>query len=86
MISAAGSLAEGGHSIQTRFGDVRLRLPQDAAFNFDLQTRFGKISSDFPVTVQGTLDENHWVGVANGGGPKLTASTQNGNIAIEYNQ
>lgn len=85
-ITAAGALAEGEHTIQTRFGDVHVRLPQEAGFNFDLQTRFGKISSDFPVTVQGTLNENHWTGTANGGGPSLTASTQNGNIAIEYNQ
>lgn len=85
-IDVSGSLAEAQQTIQTQFGDVHLRLPQDAAFNFDLKTSFGKISSVFPVTIQGAPNETHWQGTVNGGGPNLKAVTENGNIVIEYNQ
>ncbi len=85
-IEASGSLADAQQTLQTEFGDVRLRLPEDAAFNFDLKTSFGKISSVFPVTIEGTPKETHWQGTVNGGGPNLKAVTENGNIVIEYNQ
>lgn len=83
-ISVQGALGQGDHVIRTRFGNIAVSLPEQSAFNFDLQTRFGKISSDFPITIQGSPNETHWQGTTNGGGPNLTASTQNGNIRLRY--
>jgi len=54
-----------------------------SAFDFDFQTDFGKIKSDFELTFKGVPDEDHWVGKVNEGGSKVTAATQNGNITIE---
>jgi DUF4097 and DUF4098 domain-containing protein YvlB len=81
-ITFAGSLAAGPHKISSDFGNITLTLPSETALNVDLQTDFGKISSDFEVTVSGTLDSNHWVGKFNGGGGELSVKTKNGNITI----
>jgi DUF4097 and DUF4098 domain-containing protein YvlB len=82
-VSFNGTLVDGEHTLQTDFGDINLTLPADIALNFDLKTDFGKIKSDLPVTISGDLDEKHWIGTINGGGLKLTVSTQNGNITIQ---
>lgn len=82
-ITYRGSLGEGPHVLDTDFGEIRLGLPAESAFNFDLETDFGKIQSDFEVTVSGELDSKHWTGQVNGGGPELKASTKNGDINLE---
>jgi DUF4097 and DUF4098 domain-containing protein YvlB len=82
-VSFNGTLIDGEHTFQSDFGDITLTLPADLALNFDLKTDFGKIKSDLPVTISGEIDEKHWIGTINGGGAKLTASTQNGNITIQ---
>lgn len=85
-VTFTGSLAEGDHTLKSNFGDIRLNLPSDSALTFDLKTDFGKIRSDFPVTISGELDEKRWKGDINGGGARLTASTQNGNITIQISK
>lgn len=77
-----GELGQGPHVARTEFGNVTLRLPGSAAFDFDLQTEFGEIDVDFPLTISGKPDEKHWQGQVNDGGPGLTASTNNGDITI----
>jgi DUF4097 and DUF4098 domain-containing protein YvlB len=81
----SGSLAGGPHSASSDFGNISLTLPAETALNVDLQTDFGKISSDFEITVSGALDDNHWIGKFNGGGGELTVKTNNGNITINSN-
>jgi DUF4097 and DUF4098 domain-containing protein YvlB len=61
-----------------------MAIPEDTALTFDLKTGFGDISTDFPITVSGDLDEDHWVGTVNGGGSQLTAETNSGSITLEY--
>jgi Toastrack DUF4097 len=78
-----GSLGNGPHQASSQFGEIRLQLPATAAFNFDLQTSFGAISSDFKVAPAGTPSSTHWVGAVNGGGPLVTAVTQNGDLKLE---
>lgn len=82
-IKFSGSLGEGPHMLKTDFGSIRLGLPQDSALALDLETNFGKIKSDFPLTIKGEPDESHWEGTINGGGDSLTAKTSNGNITLE---
>lgn len=81
-----GSLDEGDHTLNSNFGDIHLNLPADSALTFDLKTDFGKIWSDFPVTLSGELDEKRWKGNINGGGSRLTVSTQNGNIRLQISK
>jgi DUF4097 and DUF4098 domain-containing protein YvlB len=84
-VSFSGSLGAGPHSLDTDFGDVRLSLPPDTAANVDLSTSFGGIRSALPITLgpTGEVDESHWVGVLNGGGPQLTAETSSGSITLD---
>jgi DUF4097 and DUF4098 domain-containing protein YvlB len=81
-VTFSGSLAAGPHSITSDFGNVTLTLPGETGLDIDLQTSFGKISSDFEITVSGALENKHWVGKFNGGGEQLTVKTNNGNITI----
>jgi DUF4097 and DUF4098 domain-containing protein YvlB len=84
-ISFAGSLGKGPHTLHSDFGEIELAIPADSALNVDLQTDFGKIRSDIPVTITltGEVDEGHTVGTINGGGSPLNASTKSGNITVK---
>lgn len=82
-ITFAGSLGDGPHTLKTDFGSIKLMLPEETALDFDLSTDFGKIKSDFPITIQGEQEQNHWQGTINGGGESLTAETSSGDISIE---
>lgn len=82
-ISYRGSLGSGPHRLSTKFGDVRLTLPEDSAFDFDLQTDFGTIRSGFQISITGQPDDKHWKGQVSGGGPSLSVTTRNGDISID---
>jgi DUF4097 and DUF4098 domain-containing protein YvlB len=82
-IDFAGSLSEGPHSVHSDFGGITLTLPADSAFNVELSTDFGQISSNIPVTVTGDIDEQHQVGTINGGGGELKVETKSGNVNIQ---
>ncbi len=84
-IEFEGSLGEGPHTIHSDFGEITLSLPTDSAVNVDLQTEFGNIRSDIPVTVvlSGEVEKSHQVGTMNGGGPELKVSTKSGSITIQ---
>jgi DUF4097 and DUF4098 domain-containing protein YvlB len=79
----SGSLGNGPHSATSDFGNIKLSLPAASALNAELKTDFGKITSDFSISVNGDIDDNHWVGNINGGGAVLTAKTNNGNITLQ---
>jgi DUF4097 and DUF4098 domain-containing protein YvlB len=83
-ISFAGSLGEGPHTVHSDFGEIEMTIPADSALDVDLQTDFGRISSDIPITItlNGEVDEGHHEGTINDGGSQLTASTKSGNITI----
>lgn len=78
-----GSFGAGPHRLETNFGNVQIELPQDSAFDVDLQTTFGSIESEFEIIRSSSSDEKHWIGSVNGGGPEIAASTQNGSISLE---
>ena len=80
-----GSLGDGPHTVHTDFGEINLTFPANSALDVDLQTDFGSIESDIPITVilSGDGEKNHQTGKMNEGGAKLTVSTQSGNISIQ---
>lgn len=82
-ITFEGSLGDGENRLETRFGSVTLRLPQESTFSFDLRTSFGKITSDFELTVSGSPSEKQLQGTVGEGGPFIYVSTENGNITLE---
>ncbi len=83
-----GSLGKGPHLVKSDFGGIDFALPADTKLNVDLTTDFGAISSDIPLTVtlDGSTDKNHQIGIMNGGGDQLTIKTGNGNISIQASQ
>jgi DUF4097 and DUF4098 domain-containing protein YvlB len=82
-VDFAGSLGDGPHIIKTDFGPIRLQLPKTSALTVDLETDFGRVKSDLPISLTGDQDNGHWVGDINGGGVKLEAKTNSGEITIE---
>ena len=82
----AGPLSsEMPHSITSRFGKIEMRIPKESALNIELKTEYGEITTDFPVTVEGTINNRRIEGQINGGGSLLTIDTESGDISLEYN-
>jgi DUF4097 and DUF4098 domain-containing protein YvlB len=63
-------------------GDVKVRLPDNAALTLDAHTLGGFVKTDLPVQVQGKLSAGNLKGTVNGGGPLLKLETSGGNIEI----
>jgi len=82
-VSFSGTLGNGPHSLKSNFGSIEITLPADTALDVEMETDFGKITSDFSITVNGVIDSKHWKGVINGGGASLTAKTNNGNVTLQ---
>jgi DUF4097 and DUF4098 domain-containing protein YvlB len=82
-IEFSGPLGMGPHSLVTDFGDISVYLPKDTAITFDLETDFGKLKSEFPITLEGDGSQDHWRGTINDGGAELTANTNSGDISFE---
>jgi len=82
-VSFSGSLGAGPHTLKSDFGNIQVTLPAESALSVDLQTGFGKITSDFSVVVKGAISTTHSVGSINGGGATLTINTNNGNITLQ---
>jgi DUF4097 and DUF4098 domain-containing protein YvlB len=68
--------------IHTSDGRVEVRLPQDFAAEIYAHTGDGRISLDFPVTVNGSPEHNRVRGKLNGGGPLFEIGTGDGRISI----
>ena len=69
-------------TLQTTFSPMKITLPSDGAYDLEARTSFGKIRSDFPVTVTGVTGENSLVGALGKGGCQLRLTNQNGSIDI----
>lgn len=68
--------------IEASSGDVRAVLPRDADFQLDLDASSGRITVDFPVTVEGRMNDDEVEGRVGAGGPMLEIDTASGDIAI----
>lgn len=81
-VEYSGSLGPGPHILDTEFGNIYLTIPDETSLSVDLETEFGKVKSDFDITLSGEFSEKRLSGTINGGGASLTASTNSGNITI----
>lgn len=67
----------------TKFGDVDIALPAGAGAEVTLATRFGRITAPFPVGDRAGPDGGAPVtGRIGGGGPRLTAGTDSGDVRL----
>jgi DUF4097 and DUF4098 domain-containing protein YvlB len=69
--------------LHTGSGSISLRLPPDAAFNFEGRSSSGGISIDHPVTVQGRVERRRIQGQVRGGGPLVRVETGSGSVEVE---
>ena len=73
----------GDWEINTGSGGIRIRLPESSKFTLLARTSSGSVSTDFPLTIQGTVNRHELSGAVNGGGPRLDLHTGSGSIHIE---
>jgi hypothetical protein len=64
---------------------VRVRVPDNASYAVAAKTSFGKIHSDFPMTISGDVSADSLNGNIGGGGCPMRLTNNNGSIEILKN-
>jgi hypothetical protein len=67
---------------RTTNGTITLRVPAGLDANVQAQTTNGSISSDFPITVQGSFGPRRLEGVIGSGGRNVVLQTTNGDVQL----
>jgi len=68
--------------LSTSSGSVTIELAGKPAFSLDAHSSSGRIDTQYPVTVSGTIGRRELRGSVNGGGPLLHVRTSSGGIRI----
>lgn len=68
--------------LQTSGGSVTVFLSDSIGMDVDAHTSGGSVSTEFPVTLKGTIKRNTLQAQLNGGGPELYLRTSGGSIRI----
>lgn len=71
--------------LQTSGGSVTIHLDDDVRADLDAKASGGSVSTDFAVTIRGTVKKTQLQGEINGGGPLLTLRTSGGSVKIREN-
>ena len=61
---------------------MRIRVPDDASYSVTAKTSFGRINSELPLTVLGSLRQDSIEGKIGSGACPMRLSNQNGGIEI----
>jgi len=69
-------------SIRSSFAPVRLRLPANASYRLTATTSFGKINSELPMNVSGSVSSDSLSATIGGGKCELRIVNNNGNVDI----
>lgn len=82
-VELTGARWEGkGLDVETRNGSVRLTLPANYSAEFETGTVHGRVTIDFPVTIQ-SGNERRYTATLGSGGPKIRAVTTNGSVVVQ---
>jgi DUF4097 and DUF4098 domain-containing protein YvlB len=86
--TTSGSLAIEGQMardwrLSSSSGHVTVNVPASQGFELDASSGSGRIDTDFPITVSGTIGKHALRGAARGGGPLLHVRTSSGGISIQ---
>lgn len=72
---------------RTSFGSMRVAVPSGVGYDFSAATTFGRVKTDFEVTLMpGSQQEGRLEGKISGGGCPLKLSNSNGSIEITKGQ
>jgi DUF4097 and DUF4098 domain-containing protein YvlB len=82
VTAGAGSKMNSSWLLDTGDGNVELRLPEGFSADLDAHTGDGRVSVDFPVTIEGGVREASIRGKMNGGGQSLELRSGDGNITV----
>ena len=66
-------------------GSVTISLPANFGAQLELSTVNGHVSTDFPITVSGSLSSRRIRGTVGDGKTRLRASTVNGSVNLRKN-
>jgi hypothetical protein len=81
-VELSGGKWEGsGLDVETQNGSVRMGIPASYAAQIETGTVNGRMSTDFPITVQGRIGRRLSLPL-NGGGTTLRAITTNGSVSL----
>jgi DUF4097 and DUF4098 domain-containing protein YvlB len=85
--AASGNVAVDGKpsgpwNVAAASGNITVRVPPDAAFDLDAHSSSGRIDSEHPITVMGSVSRRQLHGQVRGGGPRVEVSTASGAIRI----
>jgi len=81
-ITALGEPA-GSWKVSTGSGGISVKLPSDAGFELEANTSSGRIYSEHPITLRGSIGKRELRGTVRGGGVLVALLTGSGNIRIE---
>jgi DUF4097 and DUF4098 domain-containing protein YvlB len=81
-VSMGNAKWSGELELLTTNGSVDVTLPASAEFQVHAATTNGGISSDFPITMQGSFGPKNLSGTVGGGGRELKVATTNGGVAL----
>jgi hypothetical protein len=70
--------------LRTTNGSIQLGLPEGVSARIEASTTNGRITTDFPIMVQGQIGRR-LSGTLGDGGPEIRATTTNGGIRITQN-
>jgi Putative adhesin len=82
-VAMGKAMWNGELELMTTNGSVDVTLPASAEFQVHAATTNGRISSDFPITVQGSFGLKALSGTVGGGGRELKVATTNGGIELK---
>jgi hypothetical protein len=68
--------------IRTSFSTLRVRLPTNASYHVEARTSFGRIRTDFPMSVSGVISNDALSGAIGSGHCEMTLTDNNGAIEI----
>jgi len=66
-------------TLESKFGNVDVVVPQDLAFELDAESGVGRLQSEFPL---GEHEPGRFKGLLHGEGPRVQVRTEQGAIAI----
>jgi len=81
-VTIAGT-PHGSWDVQTRSGEVELRIPQAAAFDLAVASRSGHIRNGRAVSSSGRFSRNRFEDQYGGGGPHVDVATRSGAVRID---
>jgi hypothetical protein len=68
--------------IKTSFSTLRVRLQGEPSYRVSARTSFGKIRTDFPLSVSGSISSDSLSGTIGPGRCEMRLTDNNGNVEI----